>query len=72
MENFKELHHFKYDACFCLVVGLSVEGAFDVLVDLDAHFLADPPFGPALEQLDVERVGHAQFILDAGCPYLPP
>lgn len=59
MKNLEELDHFKYNAGFGLVVGLSIEGPLDVLVDLHAHLLAHPPLGPALEQLDVERVGHA-------------
>lgn len=72
MKNLKELHNLQDDASLGLIVGLSVEGSFDVLVDLDAHLLAYPPFCSALEELDVERVGHAEFVLDADRPYLPP
>jgi hypothetical protein len=72
VKDLKELHNFQDDASFGLVVGLAVEGSLDVLVDLDAHLLAYPPFCSALKELDVECVGHAEFVLDADRPYLPP
>lgn len=71
MKDLKELHNFKDDASLGLIVGLAIEGSFDVLVDLDADLLAYPTFCSAFQQLYVERVGHAEFVLDADCPDLP-
>lgn len=71
MKNLKELHNLQDDASLGLIVGLAIEGPFDVLVDLDADLLAYPTFGSSFQQLDVERVGHSKFVLDADRPDLP-
>lgn len=68
MENLQKFHHLQNEASFGLIVGLPIERTLDVLIDLHADLLAHPPTLPSLQQLDVERISHAQTVLDEEAP----